>query len=127
MSNDNDEWLSNLLAQLVKACGMEPKPTDLPLDVLVNQHAVIIYLLFFAMVSMIILIILLIFTICLYYYKDYFLKNFTNYYVNLYIKYQIFLAKISFVIYTIFILLDMFVLVHGLFYLATHPIILDFY
>ena len=127
MSDDNDEWLSNLLAQLVKACGMEPKPTDLPLDVLVNQHAVIIYLLFFAMVSMIILIILLIFTICLYYYKDYFLKNFTNYYVNLYIKYQIFLAKISFVIYTIFILLDMFVLIHGLFYLATHPIILDFY
>ena len=58
----------------------------------------------------------------MYYYKDYFLKNFINYYyINLYIWYQIILAKIFFIVYPILFLLSMSVLCHGL-YLAVHPI-----
>ena len=83
------------------------------------------YCLFFIAVGAIILTISFMTTICIYYYKDYFLKKFTNYYINLYIKYQIILAKISFVVYPIIILSGLFVLCHGFYYLATHPIVLN--
>jgi len=122
--NDGDK-LGDMLASVIKAFGMEPKPTDMPLEDLVNQHAVIIYLLFFITVGIIILTILLMITLYIYYYRDYFLKKFSNYYINLYIRYQIFLAKISFIVYPIIILSGMFVLCHGLYYLATHPVILN--
>jgi len=126
MPGDNDgDKLGDMLASVIKAFGMEPKSTDMPLEDLVNQHAVIIYLLFFIIVGIIILTILLMITLYIYYYRDYFLKNFSNYYINLYIRYQIFLAKISFVVYPIIILSGMFVLCHGLYYLATHPVILN--
>ena len=46
MSDDDSEKWSDILAQLVKAFGMELKPSDLPFDV-VSQHLAIIYLLFF--------------------------------------------------------------------------------
>ena len=122
-TSDDDSTISDILAEIVKALGMEPKPTDLPFDVLVNQHLAIIYLLFFIVVGILLLTIVFTITCCLYYYRDYFLKNFTNYYVNLYIRYQILLAKIFFIIYPILFTLSMLVLLHGLYYLAIHPII----
>ena len=104
-TSDDDSTISDILAEIVKALGMEPKPTDLPFDVLVNQHLAIIYLLFFIVVGILLLTIVFTITCCLYYYRDYFLKNFKNYYVNLYIRYQILLAKIFFynIPYTVYI------------------------
>lgn len=125
MSDDDSEFWSNLLAKLVKILGMEPKSNNLPLDVLVNQHGAMHYLLFFMLISILLLTVIFLFTIIFYNYRNYFIKRFTNKYINLYIRYQIFLAKVFFIIYPIIFCLGMFVLAHGLYYLSTHPIILE--
>ena len=125
ISDDNSEQWADILAKLVKTFGLEPKSSDLSFDVLVNQHLAIIYILYFMIISIIILTIIFIITLAFYYYKDYFLNNFTNYYINLYIKYQIILAKIFIVIYPLFLVLGLYVLCHGLHYLAVHPIIIN--
>ena len=113
-----------MLAKFIKSIGIEPKNHNIPLDTLVNQHAAIIYLLFFIVISIIILTIIFGITALLFWYKDYFLNNYKNYYINLYIRYQIFLAKIYFIIYPLILISGLFILSHGLYYLATHPIII---
>ena len=125
-NSDDSDWMSDMLAQVIKSFGMQPKDHDLSFDVLLNQHLVIIYLLFFRVVAIIMLTVVFVSTACIYYFKDYFLNNFKNYYINLYIRYQILLAIIFFVIYPILFLLAMFVLAHGLYYLVTHPIIINY-
>ena len=87
-----------IIQHVVKTLGMEARPTELPFDILINQHLAIIYLLFFIVVGILILSVVFIITVCLYYYKNYFLNNFKNSYVNLYMKYLIFLAKLFFIV-----------------------------
>ena len=55
--------------------------------------------------------------------KEFILKKiFNNRYVQLYIKYQIFIGQLSSVILPLFIMIGLIQLFIGLFYVITHPI-----
>ena len=54
--------------------------------------------------------------------KEFILAKFNNRFIKLYIKYQIFLAKISLIILPLLIMLGLVELFVGLYFIITHPI-----
>jgi len=76
-------------------------------------------------VSLIVLLILFLFIILFLLNKEYILSKFNNKLIKLYIKYQILLSKISFILLPILIIFGLIGILIILHYIITHPIPFD--
>ena len=92
------------------------------LDDLIGQRIFILFLLFIIIISLIILFTMFVFINIFLHNKDIFINRFDNKFLKYYIKYQIFLGKISLFLLPIFIFCGLFTILMGLFFLLTHPI-----
>ena len=92
------------------------------LDDLIGQQLFIMFLLLIIVISLIIFFLLYVFWNTIYNNREYFLNKYNNKYIKFYIKYQIFLTKISLIIIPLFILFGLIELLFGLHFLLTHPI-----
>lgn len=91
-------------------------------DDLIGQQYIIFVMLFVITISITLLFSIYIFNNILLHNKEYFLNRFNNRFILLYIKYQIFTAKLSLVIFPIIIYIGLFSLFTGLHFLVTHPV-----
>ena len=92
------------------------------LDDLIGQQLLIHFLLIIVVTSLIILFIFYFVVQTMFNNKEFILAKFNNRFIKLYIKYQIFLAKISLIILPLLIMLGLVELFVGLYFIITHPI-----
>jgi hypothetical protein len=102
-----------------------PVPVEGYLDDLIGQQLFIHFLLLIIVVSLIILLSLFMFIQILLKNKDNITKRFNNRFVLLYIRYQFFLSKISFILLPLIIMFGLLELFVGLYFIITHPIPYD--
>lgn len=102
----------------------KPVPVEGYLDDLLGQRLFIESVLFFLCICIFILFILFIFNLYIYINKESILsKNTYNIrIINLYLKYQIIITKISLIVFTFFILFGLYTLCQGFHWLITHQI-----
>ena len=82
-------------------------------------------ILFVLVISLILLFIFFLVNNIFYLNKDKILNKFENKFVKLYVKYQSFLAQLSLIYLPMLIIIGLFVLAHGLYFLITHQIPFD--
>lgn len=97
-------------------------PVTGQLDDLLGQQLVIFLCLFLIMFSVFVLILIYICLNIVILNQEYLINKFNNKYIKLYIKYQLFLVKISMIHIPITILVGILVILHGLHFLITHSI-----
>ena len=100
----------------------KPAGVEGHLDDLIGQQLFIHFLLIIVVISLIILFTLYFSIQTMYNNKEFITKKFNNRFIRLYLKYQIFLAKISLIILPLLIMLGLIELIVGLHFLITHPI-----
>lgn len=92
------------------------------LDDLVGQQLFIHFLLISVVCGLIILFTIYFFIQTMYNNREFITKRFDNRFIRLYIKYQLFLSKVSLFVLPAFIFLGLIELFVGLYFLITHPI-----
>nr|YP_009493210.1 hypothetical protein [Ganoderma calidophilum]AWJ64005.1 hypothetical protein [Ganoderma calidophilum] len=97
-------------------------PVEGFLDDLIGQQLIIYILLLIVVISTIILFIVYLVIHFMIYNKDYLVNKFNNKFIILFIRYQLFLGKLSSFILPLFILCGLFQLLFGLHFLLTHSI-----
>lgn len=105
------------LAGLFKPVGVQGH-----LDDLIGQQLFIHFLLIFVVISLIILFSIYILIQTMFNNKEFIQKKFNNKFITLYLKYQIFLAKVSLFLLPLLIMLGLIELFVGLYFIITHPI-----
>jgi hypothetical protein len=97
------------------------------LDDLIGQQMFISILLFIVVLSLVILFTLYLFIQVLLHNKEFILKRFNNNnkLIRFYIKYQLFLVKITSIVFPILIMFGLIELLVGTYYIITHPIPYD--
>jgi hypothetical protein len=113
----------NLLSFLLDF--FRPIPVVGYLDDLIGQQLFIHLLLFIIVISLIILLTIYIFIQIMVNNKEFLLKKFNNKFILFFIKYQLFLAKISSFILPLLIMFGLIELMVGLYFILTHPIPYD--
>ena len=116
-SNNLIDYMFNFFFSIIK-----PVHVTGYFDDLIGQHIAIEVILLYMLIFTIILFIAYIINVVLFINKDYILNSFDNKYIKLYIKYQVFLIKMSLITFPIFILISLFTLIHGIIFLLTHNI-----
>lgn len=123
--NNFPQSSGDFLEKMIHFFKLDPVVSDLPLNVLSNQHAVIHYCLLIIVITIWIFLYLFITSFIVYYFRDKVVHYFNNKWVTYYIKYQAFVIRIGFIIWPIFIIIGLGLITHGLYYLAIHPIIIN--
>lgn len=100
-------------------------PVEGYLDDLIGQQLIIYILLLIVVISTIFLFLVYLFVLFILSNKDYFLTRFNNKYINFFIRYQLFLSKLSLFILPIFIMIGLLQLLIGIYFLVTHMIPYD--
>uniref|UniRef100_A0A896Z2L7 Uncharacterized protein n=1 Tax=Coniophora olivacea TaxID=85977 RepID=A0A896Z2L7_9AGAM len=114
-------FLTNGLIRLILNF-FRPVAVEGHLDDLIGQQLFIFFLLIIIVIGLIILCTLYFFISLMLSHKDFILKRFNNKFIVFYIKYQVFLGKLSQFTLPILILLGLIQLFVGLHFLITHPI-----
>ena len=89
---------------------------------LIGQQIIIHIILFVLVISLILLFIFYIINNLFLLNKDKIINKFDNKFIKLYIKYQLFLAKLSLIYLPIFILVGLLILCHGFYFLIKYQI-----
>ncbi len=123
-SDFNDFWsnfsFDNLFLQIIGV--FRPVHVEGHLDDLIGQQLFIHFLLISIIFDLIILFTTYFFIQTMYNNREFITKRFDNRFIRLYIKYQLFLSRISLFILPAFIFLGLIELFVGLYFLITHPI-----
>jgi hypothetical protein len=120
-----DTWWNKTIIQVITVFGLEPKSVDWPIETMINQRMITLYMLYIICMVFCIELLTIIPSVAFYYFRNYFLTKFTNRYVNLYLRYQVFSAKILFMITSITFFFGTLSLIQFPYYLSTHPIVLN--
>ena|ERR1700742_780686 len=117
----------NLLGMFMNKFGSYFTPIHVSgfLDDLIGQQLAIFFILLILTLSLILLLISFFISNIIFINKDYIIKRFNNKFILLYIKYHSFMFKITLIYIPILMFIGLFVLIHGLHYLITHPIPYD--
>lgn len=92
------------------------------LDDLIGQHLMFQMLIFIVSISILLLIIVFLFISFFLKNKEYLMNKFDNKYIKLYLSYQFVIAKVSYYIIPIFIVIGLIDIVVMLYYMLSHPI-----
>lgn len=119
---DNNDENINSIIDIIMNNIFKPKPVTGYLDDLLGLQMFIYFLLIIVVLGIIILFVGFLFIILFLLNKEYILNKFNNKYILFYLKYQVILGKITFIIIPFFILFGLINLIIGLNYLITHPL-----
>ena len=100
-------------------------PVEGYLDDLLGQQLFIHLLLLVVVMSTIVLFLIFLFINFINYNKEYILTKFNNKYVKLFVRYQLFLSKLSLFTLPILIMIGLLQLFFGIYFLITHNIPYD--
>lgn len=101
---------------------IQPVAVQGHLDDLIGQRMFIEVVLLVLCISLLLLFIFFIVNIVIIINKDKIIERFNNRFISLYLRYQVFLSKITLIYVPILFLTGLFTLGHGLHWLITHPI-----
>ena len=102
-----------------------PVPVVGYLDDLIGQQLFIHMLLFIIVISLIVLLTIYLLIQIMVNNKEFLLNKFNNKFITFYIKYQLFLGKISSFVLPLIIMFGLIELMVGLYFIITHPIPYD--
>ena len=124
LTNFNDKLLDKFFEFVASI--FKPVKVEGYLDDLIGQQIIIHIILFVLLISIILLFLFYIINIIFILYKDKIINKFNNNkIITFYIKYHSFFARLSLFYLPIFIIISLFVLAHGLYFLITHQIPYD--
>ena len=92
------------------------------LDDLIGQHLMFQMLIFIISISILLLIVALFFISFFLKNKEYLMNKFENKYIQMYLRYQFLIAKVSYYIIPVFIIIGLIDIVVVLYYMLSHPI-----
>lgn len=122
-STDNLIAPDNLFTYILSF--FRPVPVEGYLDDLIGQQLFIHFLLLAVVIGLILLFSVLIFIQIMVKNKDFITKHFKNKFILLFIKYQLFLSKISLFALPLLIMIGLLELFVGVYFIITHPIPYD--